>query len=125
MQDGGREALSETVREPRNEPRFLCRLDEIGDPGSKGFEDVPGEAAFFVVRRGGEVFGYRNSCPHYGAPLDWKPDAFLSYDRDSILCSMHGALFDIDDGACISGPCPGQSLDKVDISVKKGRLFII
>jgi len=125
VQDGGRETLSDVLSGAPHEPRFLCRLDEIADPGSKGFEDIAGEAAFFVVRRGGSVFGYRNSCPHYGAPLDWKPDAFLSFERDSILCSMHGALFNIDDGACITGPCPGQSLEKVDVSVTDGRIFIV
>ena len=51
-------------------PVFLCRLDEMEDPGSKGFENIDGEKPFFLVRRGDEVFAYRNSCPHYGAPLD-------------------------------------------------------
>lgn len=77
------------------------------------------------MRRGDEVFGYRNSCPHYGAPLDWKPDSFLSYDKDLILCSMHDALFTIDDGVCVAGPCPGQSLTPINIEVRDGNLFII
>ena len=117
VQDGGRETLSGGT--------FLCRLDEIGDPGSKGFAGIDGRPDFFVVRQGGRVFGYRNSCPHYGAPLDWKPDAFLSYDRDMILCSMHGALFRIDDGVCLSGPCPGQALESVNIEVFEGKIFAI
>tara|TARA_R110000868_G_scaffold7354_9_gene40036 strand:- start:1316 stop:1642 length:327 start_codon:yes stop_codon:yes gene_type:complete len=105
-------------------PVFLCRLDEIEDPGSRGFENIDGEKPFFVVRRGGDVFAYRNSCPHYGAPLDWKPDAFLSYDKDLILCSMHSALFNIDDGICIDGPCPGQRLEKVKLTVKDNKIFV-
>ena len=103
---------------------FLCRLDEIGDPGSKGFEKIDGQEDFFVVRRGDAVFGYRNSCPHYGAPLDWKPDAFLSFEKDSILCSMHGALFTIDEGMCIDGPCPGQALESVNVDIRDGQLFL-
>ena len=41
----------------------LCRLDEIGDPGAKGFRFREGEAVFsgFVVRRGGMVAGYVDS----------------------------------------------------------------
>lgn len=117
VQDGGRETLTDGT--------YLCRLDEIGDPGSKGFDDVEGEPGFFVVRRGDAVFAYRNSCPHYGAPLDWKPDAFLSVDRTRILCSMHGALFNMDDGVCTAGPCPGEALEKVNISVRNGEIFII
>ena len=104
--------------------RLLCRLDEIEDPGSRGFEDVPGEAPLFVVRRGGEVFAYRNVCPHYRAPLDWKPDAFLTRDRRLILCSMHGALFDIANGVCVEGPCPGQALTAVSVTVTGGRVYL-
>jgi len=103
---------------------FLCRLDDIADPGSKGFENVDGQDPFFVVRRGGHLFGYRNSCPHYGAPLDWKPDAFLSYDKDRILCSMHGALFSIDDGICTEGPCPGRSLTSINVSIDEGAIYL-
>jgi nitrite reductase/ring-hydroxylating ferredoxin subunit len=105
-------------------PVYLCRLDELSDPGSKGFEDIDGQKPFFLVRRGPEVFGYRNTCPHYGAPLDWKPDAFLSYDKDMILCSMHSALFNIDDGICVDGPCPGQGLEPVKIDLKDGGIFL-
>lgn len=105
-------------------PFFLCHLDDLEDPGSKGFEDIDGEKPFFLVRRGAEVFAYRNTCPHYGAPLDWKPDAFLSYDKDKILCSMHSALFNIEDGICVDGPCPGQGLESVPLALKDGGIFL-
>lgn len=104
--------------------RPLCRLDEIEDPGSRGFEDVPGEPPFFVVRRGGQAFAYRNVCPHYRAPLDWKPHAFLARDRRLILCSMHGALFDIASGVCVEGPCPGEALTAVPVAVREGGVYL-
>ena len=106
------------------DPVFLCRLDEIDDPGSRGFEDIDGTEPFFVVRQGDEVFAYRNFCPHYGAPLDWRPHAFLSYNKDQILCSMHGALFNIDDGICTEGPCPGQSLTTIKVKVAEGAVYL-
>jgi nitrite reductase/ring-hydroxylating ferredoxin subunit len=112
------------MTEARTGPVFLCRLDDIEDPGSKGFEQIDGEKPFFVVRRGTDVFAYRNSCPHYGAPLDWKPDAFLSYEKDRILCSMHSALFNIDDGVCTDGPCPGQALEKRDVEIVEGGIYL-
>ena len=104
---------------------FLCELGEIESPGSKGFEDVPDHPPFFVVRLDHSVFGYLNVCPHYGAPLDWKPDAFLSFDRNQILCSMHGALFDIRNGVCDSGPCPGMALTRVEVAVREGCVFLL
>ncbi len=117
LQDGGGQTLSGRV--------LLCRLNDIEDPGSRGFEDLDGEAPFFVVRRGNEAFAYRNSCPHYGAPLDWKPDAFLSHDKTRILCSLHAALFNIEDGVCIAGPCPGYGLEKVALEITEGTIFLI
>ena len=107
-----------------NDAILLCRLDDIEDPGSKGFEAAGGLNAFFIVRLGRQVFGYYNSCPHYSAPLDWKPDAFLSYRRDQILCSMHGALFDILDGTCTDGPCVGQKLSSLEVGLRADNVYL-
>ena len=116
LQDGGGKTLSVGS--------VLCRLDEIEDPGSKGLETIDGQDPFFVVRRDGAVFGYRNSCPHYNAPLDWKPDAFLSYEKTLIHCSMHSALFRIEDGMCIAGPCPGEALEPVPVGIVDGKIVL-
>jgi nitrite reductase/ring-hydroxylating ferredoxin subunit len=110
-QDGGHQGLSS-----------LCRLDDIPEPGSRGFRIGSGSEtrALFVVRRGGRVFAYENSCPHTGSPLDWVPDRFLDLERRHILCATHGALFRIEDGYCLAGPCAGKSLKSVSITVKSG-----
>ena len=72
--------------------RVLCRLDEIPDPGSKGFDFREGDAlrSVFVVREGSTVRAYENSCPHTLGPLDWVPDQFLTREKDMILCATHG-----------------------------------
>ncbi len=90
----------------------LCALDEIADPGSKGFLFREGEALFlgFVVRRGGAVTGYVDRCPHAGMALAMVEDRYLTREGDLILCSSHGALFRVEDGVCIGGPCAGQAL---------------
>ncbi len=71
----------------------------------------------FVVRRGGAVFGYVDRCPHMGLPLAQTLDAYLTPDRSAITCSWHAALFAIDDGRCLGGPCPGQSLTVWPVTV--------
>jgi nitrite reductase/ring-hydroxylating ferredoxin subunit len=104
--------------------RLLCRLAEIADPGSRGFEldDGPGGRAIFLVRRGAALAAYVNSCPHTGGPLDWVEDQFLDLDRRHILCATHGALFRIEDGHCLAGPCKGRGLTTVAIVVAEGEV---
>ena len=96
---------------------FLCRLDDIEDGEGKGF--VLGEGAVrrevFVVREDEAVYGYENVCPHAGTPLDWEPDRFLNADGSYLMCHTHGALFRIEDGYCIAGPCAGMSLTPVPL----------
>jgi nitrite reductase/ring-hydroxylating ferredoxin subunit len=68
--------------------RYLCRIEEIPEGGSKGFPAPPGRfTGLFAVRQGRDVFVYVNACPHLGTPLDWMPDRFLSTDGARIICA--------------------------------------
>ena len=101
----------------------LCRMDELADPGSRGFllplqDDA--DLACFVVRRANRVYGYVNRCPHTGAPLEWRPHQFLDSDGRFIQCALHGALFTPEAGQCVRGPCAGDALDPVPVSVEDG-----
>jgi nitrite reductase/ring-hydroxylating ferredoxin subunit len=106
--------------------RVLCRLEDIPDGAAKGFDlgttDAPDE--IFVVRRGARVFAYRNACPHIGTPLDWRPDSFMSGDGGHIMCHTHGALFEIEDGHCVAGPCAGDSLSALPVRLEGGRVVL-
>ncbi len=109
------------------EPRALCRLDEIEDGEAKGFTlgDGAERVEILVVRDGARTFGYVNSCPHLGSPLDWAEDQFMSEDGGHIMCHTHGALFRIEDGFCIAGPCAGGSLTPVAVAVDDtGRVLL-
>ncbi len=105
--------------------RVLCRLDDIPDGESRGFDAAPGGfTGLFAVRRGDEVRVYVNSCPHIGVPLDWAPHRFLTRDGRRIICAVHGAEFRIEDGECIHGPCLGDRLEAVMIEVKDGLVLV-
>jgi nitrite reductase/ring-hydroxylating ferredoxin subunit len=52
-----------------------------------------------------------NRCPHVGTPLDWAENEFLDREGRHIVCATHGALFRIDDGRCVAGPCQGDRLE--------------
>lgn len=104
----------------------LCRLDELADRQCREFEfQLQGETvSAFVLRLGEEVVAYRNHCPHTGAPLNWMPDEFLSVEKEFIQCAIHGALFRPDDGLCLHGPCNGESLQSVALSVEAGVVCV-
>lgn len=102
--------------------RALCRLDELSDPGSKGFSN--GTSGILVVRQGSDVFVYENRCPHRGIPLEWTPDQFLDSSGRLIQCATHGALFLPESGECIAGPCSGDSLRKLDGYVHNGVVWL-
>ena len=91
----------------------LCQLDEIEDGSARGFKI--GYQAIFAVHKNGEYFVYQNKCPHLQIELEWMPDQFLDMDGALIHCSTHGALFTMEDGHCIAGPCAGQGLTALNL----------
>lgn len=102
----------------------LCALEDIADPGAVELEwgGGPWPLSLFVVRRGDEIRGYLNRCPHAGHELNLRPDEFLTSDGALILCRSHGARFRIDDGVCVLGPCPGAALRAFGVAVVDGAV---
>ena len=105
----------------------VCHLHELSDPDSRGLMLRVDEQLHdvFIVRVGQQVFAYLNSCPHTGGPLDWMPDQFLSLDKDYIQCATHAALFRVDDGYCVAGPCAGDRLTSVPVIVDAGEVVLL
>lgn len=103
----------------------LCELEEISDGDSREFvitESNP-ERNVFIVSNDDHIVAYENICPHIHAPLNWMPDEFLSMDKDYIQCVNHGALFEIDTGHCVYGPCSGQALQKISLIIENGNIY--
>lgn len=102
----------------------LCAVDDIPDGGCKGFDD--GKASsLFAVRQGHKVHVYRNTCPHARTPLNWMPDRFLNREKTHIICTTHGALFTIESGECVAGPCTGQYLTRIDSEIRNGDVWVM
>ena len=104
----------------------LCDLQALREGESLGFavDSSDGAADVFLVRQGAQVFGYRNRCPHTGVALEWMPDRFLDIEGALIVCGTHGARFRIADGYCIYGPCRGQVLTAVALSIREGAIWL-
>ena len=106
----------------------LCHITEVSDPGAKGFTLKQGrkERLLFIVKKDGQVYAYENECPHAHINLEWQEDDFLDMDKSNIQCSVHGALFKIETGDCLSGPCNGTGLTKAKIEVDgDGNIFVM
>ncbi|WP_027858331.1 Rieske (2Fe-2S) protein [Marinobacterium jannaschii] len=101
---------------------LLCSLDEITDGEARGFEI--NEQKLVAVKHRGELYVYHNNCPHRSIPLEWMPDQFLDFDKNFIQCSTHGALFRIEDGECIAGPCIGDRLDTIPHRIEADQVYI-
>lgn len=102
-------------------------LPDIPENGCRGLSvEVKGEKIdIILVRKNNELYCYRNRCPHMGINLDWMPDQFLDVSETLLQCATHGALFNIDDGYCIAGPCAGQSLQRVKFHMENDKFRII
>ncbi len=103
---------------------ILCAVSDVDDPGARGFVFGKGAKRFdmFIVRKGDQVFGYVNSCPHLRMPLETLTDRFLNKKNTAIVCSTHGATFRIADGYCYAGPCARASLVSIPLEINEGQI---
>jgi nitrite reductase/ring-hydroxylating ferredoxin subunit len=109
----------------------ICRAVEIDDGQVSGFalmrREATGEPApwrIMITRKGANLYGYENVCPHQGARLDATPGSFLDDDGNFIACGNHGAMFDPDTGACFIGPCKGQNLTPIKLVIDDGDVCV-
>ncbi len=75
----------------------------------------PAFGGVVVGRVGGSWRAYRNECKHRALPLDLGGSSPMSDDGTRLLCHQHGALYRLDDGLCIVGPCFGERLQALSV----------
>ena len=78
----------------------------------------------FVIRHSGQLYAYKNACPHLGTELDWTEGRFLDSESKYIICSTHGAKFLVENGLCIEGPCVGQSLQSLPCRIEQDNILV-
>ena len=119
---------------------YLCTMSDLEETGAFGIErpDAPDRREMIntrpdslegppqrivVVRFGEELRAYVNSCPHMRLPLELFPHRFLDEKGEQLVCSTHGARFNVSDGECTSGPCRGDMLRPVELIVQGQKIF--
>ena len=83
-----------------------------------------GHLSVMVKRGPTDWVAFINQCPHQGRRMDYAENAFLETPEQQLVCPAHGATFDSQTGLCTSGPCAGQSLTQLVISIDEKDVFI-
>lgn len=102
----------------------LIHRSDLPDQGLVALEvEIDGEPESIIVDCDRRPFiAWRNCCPHQGRRLDYVPGKFL-VDRGQLVCAAHGAVFRLEDGLCVGGPCRGEHLAPVVVEeAEEGRL---
>ena len=78
----------------------------------------------FAIKKDDFCHVYWDICPHIGTPLEWQENQFLDDGGEFIKCETHGALFEIDSGKCLSGPCIGKKLHKIPFKIYNDMIIV-
>jgi nitrite reductase/ring-hydroxylating ferredoxin subunit len=108
---------------PNADTSPLCLLADIPDGNAIEVEALVNHEveSLLVYRHGDEAHAYFNVCPHAGRRLDYAPGRFL-VRNGTIICAAHGATFTADSGDCTAGPCRGDRLRGVPVTVLDGEV---
>jgi nitrite reductase/ring-hydroxylating ferredoxin subunit len=122
--------VNDTQTTAPSAPFPICRLDELRPDSARTFQLLrrkkSGRAVkwnIFVVRLGEQVAGYYNTCPHSPWNLDYEGTAILR-PEGYLQCGKHGARFDAQSGRCFHGPCVGDRLKRVELSLLDGSVCV-
>ncbi len=105
-------------------------MTELSDFDTQSMQDPDARSVFLhgreiiIVHADGGWRAYLNNCPHINLPLNFIENDFLDRERQYIVCANHGALFQMDDGLCVSGPCQGQALYALACELRGDKLYV-
>ena len=104
----------------------VARLEQIEDGGFFETEArIDGDDESLILHRDGDaVRAWLNVCPHAGRRLDWAPGKFLRDKAGRLMCAVHGATFELQEGVCVAGPCKGAALRTIEVDVHDGAVVL-
>ncbi|WP_045996894.1 Rieske (2Fe-2S) protein [Loktanella sp. S4079] len=81
----------------------VCASNAVGTIRTIVIDSPRGRFPMIVVRTSSGIRAYVNACPHQYLPLDYRGDQVVSACGGKLLCTAHGASFDILSGSVLSG----------------------
>ena len=97
-------------------PGWLIRDPDIGTVAAR---------SALVARKNGQIYAYANICRHVPVSLDLGDGEVASVDGKYFLCHHHGARYRVEDGACVQGPCEGETLVPLGVEIEDGELVLV
>jgi nitrite reductase/ring-hydroxylating ferredoxin subunit len=85
---------------------------------------TPTTTIILLRQPNGTIIGWHNACPHMGIKLDWDPRRLLTRDGRYLQCTGHGALFRLDNGLCVRGPCMAELLTPVPVRIENAMVML-
>ncbi len=101
---------------------LLCPAVAVRE--AEGIHIDCGGCAVLLVRRNAVVFAWLDRCPHMGVSLRWPPRSFVPGGGRYLECINHMAVFRVEDGVCVAGPCVGERLTPLVIDVEDGDIWL-
>lgn len=111
---------------------FLCNSDDVMEGQYREFRVKPDQAStdhgpidLIVTRHQGSPRAWFNVCPHQGRSLNISPDRFLTDEHNQLVCCVHGAVFEPNQGRCVAGPCLNAHLKAVEVQESEGQIEVL
>jgi len=105
--------------------REICPTGALVDGGDGvEFEVLKNDEVLpaFAIRYRGVVYAYINRCSHMDLRLNFLHSYFYDLEKNYLICSTHGALYDPETGQCRSGPCNGLGLLPLNVRETAGKV---
>jgi len=111
-----------------NDSRVICASGDLQEGGrgvrfSVDWHGKPTPA--FAVRHRGAAHAFLNQCGHVPVELDWQEGEFFDAGGVYLICATHGALYNPQDGRCISGRCSGKGLTSLPVEESAGQIRLL
>ena len=90
----------------------------VGQSATFTVPDGTGSPGLVIQVTEGQFVAYNAVCPHEACTVGFQPSSNL------IACPCHGSVFQVSNGAALSGPAFPRGLTALTVTDSKGQLYV-